>query len=100
MFSLSIPKTVDLSLMLRGFFASAVVFWHVRGYQIENPVWDFVNVPGRLSVWMFFGLSGYALVTKKDFSFLSGFLTVGFFVLLAGMIASYLRGIIDFFQIG
>ena len=30
----------------------------------------------------FLGLSAYALVSKKDFSFLNGFITVGFFVLL------------------
>lgn len=37
----------------------------------------------------FLGLSAYAITTKKDFSFLSGFLTVGFFVLLAAMIAGF-----------
>lgn len=36
----------------------------------------------------FFALSGYALVSKKDFSFLSGFLLVGFVVLIIGMIAN------------
>ncbi|MBJ7553050.1 Bax inhibitor-1/YccA family protein [Marinomonas spartinae] len=37
----------------------------------------------------FLGLSGYAIVSKKDFSFLGGFLTVGFFVLLFAMIAGF-----------
>lgn len=37
----------------------------------------------------FFGLSAYAITTKKDFSFLGGFLTVGFFVLLGAMIAGF-----------
>jgi len=37
----------------------------------------------------FLGLSGYALVSKKDFSFLNGFLTVGFFVLLFAMVAGF-----------
>jgi modulator of FtsH protease len=36
----------------------------------------------------FVGLSGYALVTRKDFSFLQGFLVVGFFVLMGVVIAS------------
>lgn len=35
----------------------------------------------------FLGLSAYALVSKKDFSFLNGFITVGFFVLLFAVIA-------------
>lgn len=38
--------------------------------------------------FIFFALSGYALVSKKDFSFLSGFMLVGFFVLIAGVVAN------------
>ncbi|TBR44312.1 Bax inhibitor-1/YccA family protein [Marinomonas agarivorans] len=37
----------------------------------------------------FLGLSAYALISKKDFSFLSGFLTVGFFVLLFAVILGF-----------
>ena len=35
-----------------------------------------------LTAIAFVGLSAVALITRKDFSFLSGFLMVGFFVLL------------------
>ena len=38
----------------------------------------------------FVGLSAYALVTRKDFSFLSGFLVVGFFVLMGSVLISWL----------
>jgi modulator of FtsH protease len=38
------------------------------------------------TAFIFFGLSGYALVSRKDFSFLRGFITAGCFVLLAAMI--------------
>jgi len=34
------------------------------------------------------GLSGYALVTKRDFSFLGGFLFAGFMVVLLAVVAS------------
>ncbi len=34
----------------------------------------------------FVGLSGYAVITRKDFSFLSGFLVVGFFVLMGAVL--------------
>lgn len=37
---------------------------------------------------IFFGLSGYALVTRKDFSFMGGFLFVGFLVLIGAMLAN------------
>ena len=37
---------------------------------------------------IFLALSGYALMTKKDFSFMGGFLMVGFFVVLAAILAN------------
>ncbi|NRA56282.1 MAG: Bax inhibitor-1/YccA family protein [Gammaproteobacteria bacterium] len=37
---------------------------------------------------IFFGLSAYALTTKKDFSFLNGFLFVGMMVVVVAMIAN------------
>ncbi len=37
---------------------------------------------------IFLGLSGYALTTKKDFSFMAGFLMVGIFVVFAAMLAN------------
>jgi len=37
---------------------------------------------------VFFALSGYALTTKKDFSFMSGFLVVGLVVVLVAAIAN------------
>lgn len=36
----------------------------------------------------FVGLSAFAVITKKDFSFLSGFLVVGFFVLMGAVLLS------------
>ncbi|KZM44412.1 MAG: Bax inhibitor-1/YccA family protein [Marinomonas sp.] len=37
----------------------------------------------------FLGLSAYALISKQDFSFLKGFLTVGVFVLLFAMVLGF-----------
>ena len=37
---------------------------------------------------VFFGLSGYALTTRKDFSFLAGFLVVGLIVAILAMVAN------------
>ncbi|MCH2157779.1 MAG: Bax inhibitor-1/YccA family protein [Oleiphilaceae bacterium] len=42
-----------------------------------------------LTAFTFFGLSAYALITRKDFSFLAGFLTIGFFVLLGAMLIGF-----------
>lgn len=38
---------------------------------------------------IFFGLSGYALTTQKDFSYMSGFLFVGMMVAILAMIANF-----------
>ncbi len=42
-----------------------------------------------MTALVFFGLSAYVLTTRKDMSFLSGFITAGFFVLLGAMLASF-----------
>jgi peptidoglycan/LPS O-acetylase OafA/YrhL len=55
------PKELDLSLILRGIFACAVVFWHVIGSPHYGEIPSWLNIPGRVSVWMFFGLSGYVI---------------------------------------
>jgi modulator of FtsH protease len=46
-----------------------------------------------MTALVFGGLSAYVLVTRKDMSFLGGFITAGFFVLLAAVVAGM------FFQI-
>lgn len=47
-----------------------------------------VNALG-LTAFVFFGLSAYALVTRKDFSFLAGFIVAGVFALIGAMILSF-----------
>jgi len=42
---------------------------------------------------VFFGLSGYALTTRKDFSYMGGFLFVGLLVAVIAMIANIFLGI-------
>ena len=57
----------------------------------------YLNMPEGASVVMtalggtgviFLGLSGYALTTRKDFSFMAGFLMVGMFVVIAAMLVN------------
>ncbi|SIT65948.1 modulator of FtsH protease [Ectothiorhodosinus mongolicus] len=73
------------------------VFTGVMGY-ILGPIVGFylgmANGPaivgGALATTAvaFVGLSGYALATRKDFSFLGGFVLVGFLVILAAIVAN------------
>lgn len=43
-----------------------------------------------MTALVFGGLSAFVLITRKDMSFLRGFITAGFFVLLAAMIAGFI----------
>ncbi|WP_054904211.1 Bax inhibitor-1/YccA family protein [Pseudomonas sp. NBRC 111144] len=54
---------------------------------------EVVSSAFAMTALVFGGLSAYVLITRKDLSFLSGFITAGFFVLLGAVVASF------FFQI-
>ena len=54
---------------------------------------EVVSSAFMMTALVFCGLSAYVLTTRKDMSFLSGFITAGFFVLLGAVLASL------FFQI-
>jgi modulator of FtsH protease len=54
---------------------------------------EIVGSAFAMTALVFSGLSAYVLITRKDMSFLGGFITAGFFVLLAAVLASM------FFQI-
>ena len=54
---------------------------------------EVVSSAFAMTALVFGGLSAYVLITRKDMSFLSGFVTAGFFVLLGAVVASF------FFQI-
>ena len=54
---------------------------------------EVVSSAFAMTALVFGGLSAYVLITRKDMSFLSGFITAGFFVLLGAVVAGF------FFQI-
>lgn len=81
---------------------SAFAFTGFMGFTIGPVVSMYLSLPNGGQVVttalastavIFLALSGYALTSKKDFSFLSGFLFAGFLILVGAMIAGF------FFQI-
>jgi modulator of FtsH protease len=67
------------------------------GYTLGPILSFYLSMPGGSEIVMmamggtaaiFLGLSGYALVSKKDFSFLSGFLMAGFIVIIVAFVAN------------
>jgi len=80
-------------------FAFTGFLGYTLGPILSHYITSFSNGPQLIGTalggtgMIFFALSGYTLTTKKDFSFLGGFLFVGMMVALLGMIAGI------FFQI-
>ncbi|MCR9184817.1 MAG: Bax inhibitor-1/YccA family protein [Halieaceae bacterium] len=88
-----VHKMADTSKGLLAIFA----FTGVMGASIGPMLNFYLSMPGGPALVMqalagtaivFFGLSAYALTTRKDFSFMGGFLMVGLIVAVVAMIAN------------
>jgi modulator of FtsH protease len=88
-----VNKTADSSKGLLAIFA----FTGVMGAAIGPMLSHYLAMPGGPALVMqalggtavvFFGLSAYALTTRKDFSYMGGFLMVGLLVAVVAMIAN------------
>jgi len=93
-----VHKTADSAVGLGMIFA----FTGVMGASIGPMLSHYLAMPNGPSLVMqalggtalvFFGLSAYALTTRKDFSFMGGFLMVGLLVAVVAMIANIFLGI-------
>ncbi|HRE32095.1 MAG TPA: Bax inhibitor-1/YccA family protein [Candidatus Berkiella sp.] len=87
-----INATKNSVLGIVGVFALTGLLGYTLGPMLNYYVHNFVNghqliftALGGTGV-IFFGLSGYALTTRKDFSYMSGFLMSGAIVLLLGVL--------------
>lgn len=49
---------MDLLLIIRGLAAISVVAWHSVGHEAG---FQLLSIPGRIAVWIFFGISGYVI---------------------------------------
>ena len=88
-----VHKTADSSKGLLAIFA----FTGVMGASLGPMLNYYLDMPGGPQLVLqalggtaliFFGLSAYALTTRKDFSFMGGFLMVGLLVAVVAMIAN------------
>ena len=88
-----VHRMPDTSKGLIAIFA----FTGVMGASIGPMLNYYLAMPGGPAIVMqalggtaiiFFGLSGYALTTRKDFSFMGGFLMVGLLAAVVAMIAN------------
>ncbi len=88
-----VNKTADSSKGIVAIFA----FTGIMGASLGPMINFYLAMPNGASLVMqalggtavvFFGLSGYALTTRKDFSFLGGFLFVGLLVIVVASLAN------------
>ncbi len=88
-----VQKMADTSKGLPAIFA----FTGVMGAALGPMLHAYLSMPGGPALVMqalggtaivFFGLSAYALTTRKDFSYMGGFLMVGLIVVLVAIIAN------------
>lgn len=88
-----VQKTADSAMGLLAIFA----FTGFMGFTLGPMLNFYLAIPGGSQLVMqalggtalvFFGLSAYALTTRKDFSFMGGFLMTGLIVLVVAMIAN------------
>jgi len=93
-----VNRMADSSKGLIAIFA----FTGVMGAALGPMLSYYLSMPGGPALVLqalagtavvFFGLSAYALTTRKDFSFLGGFLMVGLIVAVVAMIANLFLGI-------
>jgi len=93
--SYAVHKTANSGLGLVMVFA----FTGFIGFYIGPVISLYAALPGGstavvsalgMTAFAFVGLSGFAVVTKKDFSFMTGFITIGMFVLLGAIVLSLL----------
>ncbi len=61
----------------------------IVGFYLSMGAAETVTTALGLTAFAFFGLSGVALVSRKDFSFLSSFLAVGFWVIIGAFVISF-----------
>lgn len=73
------------------------LFTGLLGFGLGPTIGHYLSVPGGSQIVMtalggtgviFLGLSGYALTTRRDFSFMGGFLFVGLLVILGAALAN------------
>lgn len=93
-----VNRTADSSKGLVAIFA----FTGVMGASLGPMLNFYLAMPGGPALVMqalagtavvFFGLSAYALTTRKDFSFMGGFLMIGLIVAVVAMIANFFLAI-------
>ena len=73
-----------------GFSIGPVVSYYMATSGGSQIVMTALGMTGLV----FFSLSGYTLITKKDFSFMSGFLMTGLWVVFGSMILMLLGGLL------
>jgi FtsH-binding integral membrane protein len=72
--------------------AEALIFVPILAIAMSYTDKTIIPVAGMITMGLFLGLTAVVVTTKKDFSFLGGFLKIGSFVALGFIVASAIFG--------
>lgn len=72
--------------------AEAIIFLPLLFIAVNFTSPDVIINAGIITALLFAGLTATVFITRKDFSFLKGALTIGFFVAIGVIVASILAG--------
>ena len=99
-FAIGMPFLIHMNRNSAAGLVLSFVYTGIFGFMLGPLVSIYASFDPRIPVYafattaaVFGGLSIYALATRKDFSFLGGFLMVGGLVVLAGFIANVFLGL-------
>ncbi len=88
-------KTKQYLALFLFVLAEAIIFvplLYIAIFYVNGDYFSIVNQAAIMTLALFTGLSAVVLITKKDFSFLRTFITIGFFLAVATIIAGMLFG--------
>lgn len=99
-FAIGMPFLIHMNRNSAAGLVLSFVYTGIFGFMLGPLVSIYASFDPRIPVYafattaaVFGGLSIYALATRKDFSFLGGFLMVGGLVVLAGFISNVFLGL-------
>ena len=79
-----------------GFSLGPIINYYIQSTGGAQIVMTAAGLTGMI----FFSLSGYVLLTKKDFSFMSGFLMTGLWVVIGAIVLMFLGSFFGFYVSG
>lgn len=93
-FTMSLDRNVQYAGLALYVLIEALIFMPMiyLGIAVSGGNMDLIGQAGLITLFLFGGLTAYALTSKKDFSFLRSFIMIGGFISLGMIVAGAIFG--------